>query len=90
MRNAIISDADGTTEYNTVSLTPSNWAWLAQQKASARPRGETAQSLTWKIARLQKINILLNGMIAVWRNFYPAPPGDDTDPCALESGGYQR
>ena len=65
MRNAIISDDDGSTDYNTVSLTPSNWAWLAQQKANSGPKSETAESLTWKISRLEKINIVLNGMIAV-------------------------
>lgn len=65
MRNAIISNEDGSTEYNKVSLTPSNWAWLAKQKADSGPKGETVESLTWKISRLQKINILLNSMIAV-------------------------
>ena len=32
MRTAIISDADGSTEYDNVQLSPSNWAWLAKQK----------------------------------------------------------
>jgi hypothetical protein len=65
MRNAIISDDDGSTDYNTVSLTPSNWAWLAQKKAEGGQKGETPESLTWKISRLEKINIVLSGMIAV-------------------------
>lgn len=65
MRNAIISDTDGSTEFNTVSLTPSNWAWIAQKKASDGPKGETAESLTWKISRLEKINLILSAMIAV-------------------------
>lgn len=65
MRSAVISDSDGSTEYSKVSLTPSNWAWLAQKKADSGPKGETAESLTWKIARLEKINLILNGMIAV-------------------------
>jgi hypothetical protein len=65
MRNAIISDDDGSTEYNKVALTPSNWAWLAQNKADSLPRGDTTESLTWKIARLEKVNVILNGMIAV-------------------------
>ena len=65
MRSAIISDVDGSTEYNKVQLSPSNWAWLAKQKADSGPRGETVESLTWKISRLEKINLVLNGMIAV-------------------------
>jgi len=65
MRAAIISDVDGSSEYNTVQLTPSNWAWLAKQKAESGPKGETVESLTWKISRLEKINLILNGMIAV-------------------------
>ena len=65
MRNAIVSDPDGSTEYSKVSLTPSNWAWLAKQEADAGPRGETPESLTWKISRLEKINLLLKSMIAV-------------------------
>lgn len=82
MRNSIISDPDGSVEYNKVSLTPSNWAWLAQQKASGQPRGETAESLTYKIARLEKINILLKGMIAVCE---PSRPLVSADSCGLES-----
>ena len=65
MRSAIIADVDGSTEYNKVQLTPSNWAWLAQQKADGGPVGESVESLTWKISRLEKINLILNGMIAV-------------------------
>jgi len=65
MRAAIISDVDGSTEYNKVSLTPSNWAWLAKKKAESGPKGETVESLTWKISRLEKINIVLNAMITV-------------------------
>jgi len=65
MRIAVISDVDGSTEYNRVSLTPSNWAWLAKKKAESGPRGETIESLTWKISRLEKINVVLNAMAAV-------------------------
>ena len=69
MRAAIISDVDGSTEYNKVQLTPSNWAWLAKQKAQSSPKGETVDSLNWKISRLQKINLLLSGMITVRGSF---------------------
>ncbi|KAF9789309.1 hypothetical protein BJ322DRAFT_530445 [Thelephora terrestris] len=84
MRNAIIPSEDGSVEYSKVSLTPSNWAWLAKQKADSGPRTETVESLTWKISRLQKINILLNGMItnptSVNGSTDPPPaPGPTTD-----------
>ena len=65
MRSSVISDVDGSTEYNKVSLSPTNWAWLAKQKADSGPKGETVESLTWKIARLEKVNAVLNGMAAV-------------------------
>lgn len=65
MRAAVISDVDGSSEYNKVQLTPSNWAWLAKQKADSGPKGETVDSLNWKISRLEKINLVLNGMIEV-------------------------
>jgi len=78
MRNAIISDTDGSSEYNKVSLTPTNWAWLAQKKATGGQRGETPESLTWKIARLDKINLLLNGMIATPADVNGSQPPAET------------
>jgi len=87
MRAAIISDVDGSTEYNKVQLTPSNWAWLAKQKADSGPKGETADSLTWKISRLEKINILLNGMIAVRAVCCTPHSAGGVDAHALEPDG---
>jgi len=55
-------------------LTPSNWAWIAKQKAESGPRGETVESLTWKISRLEKIDFIPNGMVAVRGNFGQPPP----------------
>ena len=40
-------------------------AWLAKQKASGRAPKETVQSLTIKVARLKKIQQLLEGAIEV-------------------------
>ena len=79
MRTAIISDVDGSTEYNNVQLSPSNWAWLAKQKIDSGPRGETVESLAWKISRLEKINLVLNGMIAVRGASGQPPSTDGTD-----------
>ncbi|KAF9644807.1 hypothetical protein BDM02DRAFT_842383 [Thelephora ganbajun] len=81
IRNAIISDTDGSTEYNKVSLAPSNWAWLAKQKADGGQKGETVESLTWKIARLEKINLILNGMVSNPGLVNGStPPPDSPDP----------
>jgi hypothetical protein len=86
MRASVISDVDGSVEYSKVRLTPSNWAWLAKQKAKSGPKGETAESLTWKISRLQKVNLVLEGMIAVRSNPCPFPPAGDADRCGVEPG----
>ncbi|KAF9646801.1 hypothetical protein BDM02DRAFT_2887822 [Thelephora ganbajun] len=59
MRAAIISDTDGSVEYCKVKLTPSNWAWLAKQKAEGIAQAETEETLTWKIVRLKEINAIL-------------------------------
>jgi hypothetical protein len=40
-------------------------AWLAQMKAQGGSTGETAETLTWKISRLEKINIMLETMKSV-------------------------
>jgi len=48
MRAAVISDVDGSTEYNEVQLTSPNQAWLAEQKAESNPKGDIVDSLTWK------------------------------------------
>ena len=90
MRTAIISDADGSTGYNSVQLSPSNWAWLAKQKTDSGPRGETAKSLTWKISRLEKINLVLNGMIAVRGASGQPPSTDGTDTRVLGPSICQR
>ena len=90
MRTAIISDADGSTEYNNVQLSPSNWAWLAKQKFDSGPRGETVESLTWKISRLEKINLVLNGMIAVRGASGQPPSTDGTDTLVLGPSICQR
>jgi hypothetical protein len=37
-------------------------AWLAKNKAAAGPKGETVESLTFEISRLEKINFLLETM----------------------------
>ena len=84
MRAAVVSDTDGSTEFQRVKLEPQNWcafgpfrfsspraktnlrAWLAKKKAAAGPKGETVESLTYKISRLTKLNLILNGMITVW------------------------
>ncbi|KAF9647947.1 hypothetical protein BDM02DRAFT_3187569 [Thelephora ganbajun] len=63
MRNAIISDPDGTAEYNKVMLTPSNWAWLALKKMKTGPPEETEETLTYKITRLMEINAILQGTV---------------------------
>jgi hypothetical protein len=84
MRSAIISDVDGSTEYNKVQLAPTNWAWLAKQKAESGPKGETVESLTWKISRLGEINLVLDGMIAVRGPSYCPPSVGDTEGRVLE------
>ena len=84
MRASVISDVDGSTEYSKVRLTPSNWAWLAKQKAKSGPKGETAESLTWKISRLQKVNLILDGMIAVRSNSRQLPLAGDAYRCGIE------
>jgi len=83
MRAAVVSDTDGSAEYQKVKLEPQNWcafdlsrfppshtkpnprAWLAKKKAAAGPKGETVETLTFKIGRLQKINLILEGMTLV-------------------------
>lgn len=88
MRAAVISDTDGSTEFQKVKLEPQNWcvsylswpspsyapsnirAWLAKKKASAGPKAETVQTLTYKISRLQQVNLLLEGMIRVRHVFW--------------------
>ncbi|KAF9642626.1 hypothetical protein BDM02DRAFT_3124358 [Thelephora ganbajun] len=63
MRNAIVSDPDGTVEYSKVILTPSNWAWIALKKMKAGPPEETEETLTYKITRLMEINAVLQGIV---------------------------
>jgi hypothetical protein len=41
-------------------------AWLAQQKAQGEFFGETVETLTWKISRLEKINMILRTMEKVY------------------------
>lgn len=83
MRAAVVSDTDGSAEFQKVKLEPQNWcvffsqpvsssdakpnlrAWLAQKKAAAGPKGETVETLTFKISRLQKVNLILEGMTKV-------------------------
>ena len=84
MRAAVVSDVDGSTEYSKVQLSPSNWAWLAKQKAESGPKGETVESLTWKISRLEKINLVLDGMIAVRSISCHPPSAGDTKGRVLE------
>jgi hypothetical protein len=83
MRASTVSDVDGSAEYQKVSLTPSNWAWLAKQKADQSAPGENAESLTWKISRLQKVNLLLKAMAADPTLVMPAageaPPPESAD-----------
>ncbi|KAF9649295.1 hypothetical protein BDM02DRAFT_3186460 [Thelephora ganbajun] len=62
MRKATVTELDGSVEYQKVQLDPSNWAALAKNKALAPPTGETVASLTWKIARLEKTNVVLEGI----------------------------
>ena len=40
-------------------------AWLAKKKADAGPKGETPETLTFRINRLEKINLLLESMKSV-------------------------
>ena len=54
MRNSTIATQDGSAEYQRVELTPSNWAWLAQQKAlSTIIPDVTVDSLTMEISSCQ-------------------------------------
>ena len=91
MRAAVISDTDGSAEFQKVKLEPQNWwvvcllafglysyaqlnvrAWLAKRKAASVRRGDTVESLTFKISRLQKVNLILKGMITVRHVFWLA------------------
>ncbi|KAF9645797.1 hypothetical protein BDM02DRAFT_3189419 [Thelephora ganbajun] len=56
---SLVADADGSSEYHKVKLQPESRAFLAKQKAAAGPQGETIESLTFGISRLEKINFLL-------------------------------
>lgn len=40
-------------------------AWLAKNKATTGPKGDTPETLTFKISRLKKANVILRGMITV-------------------------
>lgn len=44
----------GAAEYQTVTLTPSNWAYLAKEKAaSTTPQAVTVDSLSFEITKYQ-------------------------------------
>jgi hypothetical protein len=63
MRVAVVQDTDGAVEYNTVKLTPSNWAVIAKKKAlSGNNQTKTVEWFTWEIARLQKMNAMLQAL----------------------------
>lgn len=45
---------------------------MAKRKAASGPKGETVETLTFKISRLQKVNLLLKGMTLVRHVFWVA------------------
>lgn len=82
MRSSVISDTDGSSEFQKVILEPQNWcvgfpttptfytqqiprAWLAKKKANTGPKADTPETLSFKISGLEKVNVILRGMIAV-------------------------
>ncbi|KAG6811962.1 hypothetical protein H0H92_005066 [Tricholoma furcatifolium] len=67
MRNAVVQDTDGAAEYNTVKLTPSNWAVIAQNKMKDdQNQTKTVEWYTWELSRLKKMNNLLHALIALY------------------------
>ncbi|KAG8688959.1 hypothetical protein FRC09_012650 [Ceratobasidium sp. 395] len=60
MRAAVVQDEDGTVEYQTVKLEPSDWANKCLQKMTSKTnQTESAEWYTWQINRLEKTNRLL-------------------------------
>ncbi|KAG8724408.1 hypothetical protein FRC09_019026 [Ceratobasidium sp. 395] len=63
MRLAVVQDEDGTTEYQTVKLEPSDWANKCLEKmSSGTNQTKSAEWYTWEINRLEKINAMLGTM----------------------------
>ncbi|KAF7365043.1 Helicase with zinc finger domain 2 [Mycena venus] len=85
MRRATIMDVEAAAEYQKVQLEPRNWAWLAKQKADAAFQGETADTIEWKISRLEQINVLLQATKDTSAVELPKPnEDDDTDISGIE------
>ncbi|KAG9126047.1 hypothetical protein FRC07_005112 [Ceratobasidium sp. 392] len=60
MRSAVVQDEDGTAEYQTVTLEPSDWANKCLQKMrSGTNQTVSAEWYTWEINRLEKTNQML-------------------------------
>ncbi|KAG8749634.1 hypothetical protein FRC12_013304 [Ceratobasidium sp. 428] len=60
MRLAVVQDEDGTTEYQTVKLEPSDWANKCVQKMKlGTNQTMSAEWYTWEINRLEKTNQML-------------------------------
>ena len=57
--------ASNLFRFSSLRTQPNLRAWLAKKKAAPGPKCETMETLTHKISRLQKVNLILKAMIAV-------------------------